>query len=95
MSFKRYSNSDGQPCHFYKLMAFVIPFLAITLAGVLCRNHSWLLAPTMGFMAGASGFGLYSAIKFILHTIRGMSKRTELRLKLERNVQANRTPLEA
>lgn len=64
--------SQDDPCASYKVMAFIIPFLAVTLSGVICKSHSVIIAPTIGLLAGATGFGLYSAIKFLVRSLRSV-----------------------
>lgn len=60
----------GNGCKNYQVMAFIIPFLAMTLAGAFCKDSCVATAPTIGLLAGATGFGLYRSIKFILRSVR-------------------------
>ncbi len=68
-----FSKSPGDfgngSCQFYRLMAFVVPFMALTITGLVCQSYSIIVAPTIGLLAGCTSFGLYSAIKF-LRTVR-------------------------
>jgi hypothetical protein len=60
----------NESCQFYRLMAFIVPFMALTITGLVCQSYSLIVAPTIGFLAGLTSFGLYSAIKTILRTTR-------------------------
>lgn len=64
--------TDGRntSCQFYRLMAFVVPFTVMTFTGLVCQNYSVIVAPTVGLLAGATSFGLYSLIKLTLRTAR-------------------------
>jgi len=57
-------------CNSHKAMAFVIPFLVMTVSALTCKHQPVMIATTIGFLAGASGFILYSSIKAVLRTIR-------------------------
>ena len=61
---------QAKSCSSSRLMAFVIPFLVITGSNVVCHGYSIQISSTMGLLAGAASFGLYSAIKSILRTVR-------------------------
>lgn len=61
---------DGNSCSNYQVMAFIVPFLAVTLAGAICKDHCVVVAPTIGLMAGATGIVLYRSIKYVLRSVR-------------------------
>lgn len=67
---KKETGKGNESCPCYRLMAFVVPFMSITIVGLVCQNYSVLVASTLGLLAGATGFGLYSAIKLTLRTAR-------------------------
>ncbi|MBX3135828.1 hypothetical protein KF707_06300 [Candidatus Obscuribacterales bacterium] len=60
----------NESCQFYPLMAFVVPFMALTITGLVCQSYSIIVAPTIGLLAGCTSFGLYSAIKSTLRSVR-------------------------
>ncbi len=61
---------QGHSCSSSRVMAFVIPFLVITASNLVCHGYSLEISSTMGLLAGAASFGLYSAIKSIMRSIR-------------------------
>jgi hypothetical protein len=61
---------QAKSCSSSRLMAFVIPFTVITASNALCHQNCMLVSSTMGLLAGAAGFGLYSLIKSTLRKMR-------------------------
>lgn len=61
---------QGKSCSSSRVTAFVIPFLVITVSNVVCHGYSIEVSSTMGLLAGAASFGLYSAIKSGMRAMR-------------------------
>lgn len=60
----------SESCYLYRLLAFILPFMAMTFTGLVCQNYSAFVASTVGVLAGVTSFGLYSMIKFTLKSMR-------------------------
>ena len=65
--------TQGKSCSSSRVMAFIIPFLVVSVSSVSCHGNSMMVALTIGLLADAFGFGLYSLIKTVLRKRRAIA----------------------
>jgi hypothetical protein len=82
---KAETTDERESCNLYRLLAFTLPFMVMTFCGVICKNYSVLVASTVGALAGATSFGLYSMIKLTLKYSRS-GKPALARIPLRRSI---------